>query len=432
MDYNDFISNALKNYEAMPYEANELYKRQGIGFDLAPYEKALSSGAGSNESLKGFAEAASSKLKTKFDAVIGDGKVIYCSVPGLTLSSTESVYDTISKCSMYRSSEDKFVAFANAFAKDAVLLRIGQSQKTALNILFVYGATVPPLQLYARVEAGAHAVLNEVFASKDGNIMSGIMQEITLGANSSTEVNVLHVENGGTKSFGMLKASAEENSALVVNNLYSGSGMSRHRGGLLSKGRGAQVDFNDIILGAEEQKFDLYTEIINEGPESRCSAETKAVALDKSAVIVKGMAKVIHGSRKSISYLKEKGILYDKGTQIKMMPDMSIDESDVKATHSSSVAPIDEDSLFYLGARGLAHDDAKRVIVDGFVLGSISKIGDTHARVLATAMAIGKLRDRVIGLREIEARDAWADTNESPQQSAFAGSYKYQYRGDLK
>ncbi len=431
MSYNAFVSDALKNYKALPYEANELYKRQGVGFSLDEYEEALRSGGVIDGALGEYAESAAAKLRTKFDAVIGDGAIIYNSVPGLKLVPMETAYNEFSKDSMHRSTEDKFVAFANAYAKNALVLDVAPGANIVINVLLVYGATAPPLQLFVNGGEGSRFALNEVFASKDGDIMSGILQEIRVGKNSVVEVNSLHSENVGTRSFGLMKASAGDGASLRVNNLYSGSGTSRHRSGLLSEGRGANIDSNDVILGSDEQKFDLYTATINEGAGTRCSVETKAVALDRSVMIVKGMAKIIHGSKKSTSYLKERGVLYDRGTQIRMMPDMSIDESDVKATHSSSVSPIDDDSLFYLASRGLQQENAKRVMIDGFMLGTLGRIVNTHARMLATALAIGKLRDRVIGLREIDAKDAWASAS-GQQQGMFADSYKYQYGGGAR
>ena len=430
MPYDLFVSAALKSYASMPYEVNELYKRQGIGFDLHAYEEELKLGNATGTHVAAYAAEAASKLKTKFDAVVGDGELLHNNVTGLRLAPMIEAYEDVSEASMHRNEEDKFVAFSNAFARNALILDVKEGSVVALNIVFAHDATTPPLQFFIRGAEGSNISINELFVSDDGSIMSGIVQEIALGRNAAAEVNVLHLEGAGTRTFGLTKASAGDSATLVLNNLYSGSGVGRYRTGLLSKGRGASIESNDVILGSGEQKFDLYTNTINDGEGSKCAVETKAVALDSSSIIVKGMAKIMHGSKKSASYLKERGILYDKGTQIRMMPDMSIDESDVKATHSSSVSPIDEESLFYLGARGLHHEDAKRIIVDGFMLGTLEKIGNSHGRVLATAMAIGKLRDRAIGLREIDAKDAWASTNGMVAHGPmFADSYKYRYAG---
>ena len=38
----------------------------------------------------------------------------------------------------------------------------------------------------------------------------------------------------------------------------------------------------------------------------------------------------------------------------------------IRCTHGATAGPIDKDQVFYLMSRGLSHDAAERLIVDGF------------------------------------------------------------------
>jgi Fe-S cluster assembly protein SufD len=48
------------------------------------------------------------------------------------------------------------------------------------------------------------------------------------------------------------------------------------------------------------------------------------------------------------------------------VPNLEIEENDVRCSHASAVGPIDEDQRYYLESRGVPSDVAERLIVLGF------------------------------------------------------------------
>ncbi|HUP83552.1 MAG TPA: SufD family Fe-S cluster assembly protein, partial [Candidatus Limnocylindria bacterium] len=56
-------------------------------------------------------------------------------------------------------------------------------------------------------------------------------------------------------------------------------------------------------------------------------------------------------------------------------PSLEIDQPDVRrASHSSSVGPIDETEIFYLMSRGIPRDVARKFIVLGFLEPVVARI----------------------------------------------------------
>ena len=49
------------------------------------------------------------------------------------------------------------------------------------------------------------------------------------------------------------------------------------------------------------------------------------------------------------------------------MPNLEIENNDVKCSHASTVSPVDEDQRFYLESRGVPTAEAERLIVAGFL-----------------------------------------------------------------
>jgi Fe-S cluster assembly protein SufD len=48
------------------------------------------------------------------------------------------------------------------------------------------------------------------------------------------------------------------------------------------------------------------------------------------------------------------------------VPNLDIDENDVRCSHASTVGPIDDEQLYYLESRGVEPAVAERLIVLGF------------------------------------------------------------------
>jgi Fe-S cluster assembly protein SufD len=48
------------------------------------------------------------------------------------------------------------------------------------------------------------------------------------------------------------------------------------------------------------------------------------------------------------------------------IPNLEIENNDVRCSHAASVGPVSDDELFYLQTRGIPRDEAERLIVTGF------------------------------------------------------------------
>ena len=55
-----------------------------------------------------------------------------------------------------------------------------------------------------------------------------------------------------------------------------------------------------------------------------------------------------------------------EGAGAESIPNLEILNNDVKCSHASTVGSIDEDQLYYLESRGVAPEEAERLIVLGF------------------------------------------------------------------
>ena len=425
MNHNEFVKGAMENYDKLPQERSEIYKRYFINIPLDL--KTLGNGApdtglGNCRSriLDGF-----SRFNTKFDIILGTGIFTDSQNPFVRVEGPEYLSTSL-KDSMHRTDEDKYVAYINAFVDKCVVVDVPDDGKANINMLMLNSAK--PLNVRIFVKAGNNSKLNvfQYFGSETSTASAlGTIHEISLGNNSEMEINALHNEDSNTVNLSFTKSRIGEDSRLRFNAVYSGASHTRVRNVIEATGNGSKIDANEIVLGSSEQKFDIGTYIINRGSHTSASLESKAALMDKSFCIMKGFAKIEKGATKAKSYVHERGILLDRGAKVDSLPDMSVDENDVKATHSSATAPIDPESVFYLMSKGIDELGVRSLLVSGFFSNSMAKVQSNIMKEMSMSLINSKLETKTYGtMPKIDTRNVWiaSDMNEGDM---FKGHYKY-------
>ena len=56
------------------------------------------------------------------------------------------------------------------------------------------------------------------------------------------------------------------------------------------------------------------------------------------------------------------------------IPSLWIDEDDVIASHSASSGMADDQAMFYLKSRGIPHQQAEKLITDGFIASLLNTV----------------------------------------------------------
>ena len=71
--------------------------------------------------------------------------------------------------------------------------------------------------------------------------------------------------------------------------------------------------------------------------------------------------------------------MLSEGTRADSIPNLEIETGDILgAGHASATGRFDDEQLFYLQARGINEDEARRLVVLGFLTEIIQKIGNVE------------------------------------------------------
>ena len=90
------------------------------------------------------------------------------------------------------------------------------------------------------------------------------------------------------------------------------------------------------------------------------------------------------------SYEQNRNLVLSEGTRADSIPNLEIETGDIAgAGHASATGRFDDEHIFYLQSRGISEEEARKLVVRGFLLEVIAQIGDeaTEERLQAAVEA---------------------------------------------
>lgn len=113
------------------------------------------------------------------------------------------------------------------------------------------------------------------------------------------------------------------------------------------------------------QHWDI--EIIHAAPHTTSRTNIKGVVDGDGQAFVNGTIKVLSEAVGTEAFLEERILLVSPQARAEAIPNLEIKTDDVKCSHAATVGKIDEEELFYLQSRGISNNEAKKMIVEGFL-----------------------------------------------------------------
>ncbi len=287
---------------------------------------------------------------------------------------------------------DKLAQFARAHAALGLFVHVPRNVALEQPIVVRWSAGAPGRGLVSRLvialgENAQASVLEEQVAS-EAHPTEGEKQSLWWG---TTEVHLAagaHLSFGGQQDFGPSTLAIVNRHATLERDAQlkwalASVGAQLHKSRIDNRlvGRGSGVSQVEIGFGDRRQLFDLTSYTRHVGEDTTGDLLSKGVFLDRARGYIKGMITIEKGAKGTDSFLGEFAMLLAKEARSVTIPSLEIDQPDVRrASHSSSVGPIDETEIFYLMSRGIPREVARKFIVLGFLEPVVARIPLEQAR----------------------------------------------------
>jgi Fe-S cluster assembly protein SufD len=131
-------------------------------------------------------------------------------------------------------------------------------------------------------------------------------------------------------------------------------------------GQGGHTSLLAAYLGTDNQVHDFRTLQDHHAPRTESELLFKGAVADDSRSVYSGLIHIRNGAHGARAFQTNHNLVLSEGAHADSVPNLDIEENDVRCSHASTVGPIDEDQRYYLESRGISPAVAERLIVLGF------------------------------------------------------------------
>ena len=197
---------------------------------------------------------------------------------------------------------------------------------------------------------------------------------IVINKNSNLKNYIFDLNKNQNLRYSFTNIDIYENSN-SENFIYSsGSTFSKYEINTNLKEKYSSAFINGIINLDKNNHHEIKTNINHLAENTKSYQLIKSVLNDKSTGVYQGKIFVNDQAQKTDGYQLSKALLLNENTEFNGKPELEIYADDVKCSHGSTSGNLDENSIFYLMSRGLNYDQAKKLLIDGFINDVIEKI----------------------------------------------------------
>ncbi len=156
-------------------------------------------------------------------------------------------------------------------------------------------------------------------------------------------------------------------------------------------GKYSSAFVNGIFNLDNNKSHEIKTSINHLNENTKSYQLIKSVLGQNTKSAFQGKIFVKSNAQKTDGYQLSKAILLSDNAEFNAKPELEIYADDVKCSHGSASGSLNQDSIFYIMSRGLNYNEAKELLINGFLLDVVEKITDNE---------IKNLIKNIMGLKE--------------------------------
>jgi Fe-S cluster assembly protein SufD len=162
--------------------------------------------------------------------------------------------------------------------------------------------------------------------------------------------------------------------------LLLGGGTVRHEANVTIASDNAECRYDGAFVVSGREEANIVTSIDHAAVGGTTSELIKGVAAGRGHGAFQGKIIVREGAQQTDAKQTSRNLILGRRASIDTKPELEILADDVKCAHGASVGDLDEAALFYLRARGIPTDEARRLLVEGFLREPVEGVADPALR----------------------------------------------------
>ena len=221
--------------------------------------------------------------------------------------------------------------------------------------------------------------------------------EIIAGQNA--DVRLIEVQNWGNDvhAFVTQRTRQARDARVQLTSAAFGGRLSKERIDVDLTGDGSQADIVGIFVAQDDQHIEYNTRQDHHGLGATSNLLIKGAITDNAAAVQYGVIKIWPEGQKAGGYQTMRNLLLSEGASADPIPVLEIEADDVQCSHAAAVGPVDPEHLFYLESRGIPPEQAKHMVVQGFLDVATERLKDERVRTYVQDLIAQKLNQATDG-----------------------------------
>lgn len=133
------------------------------------------------------------------------------------------------------------------------------------------------------------------------------------------------------------------------------------------KGERAHAEFTGITFAGNGQYLDTGSKVVHAAPYTTSNINTKSISKDGGHAFYRGLLRVSKKAHHSKSNVSCESLMLDNRSKSDTLPIIELSNDNIDIGHEAKIGRISDDAIFYLMSRGISEQEAKAMIVRGFV-----------------------------------------------------------------
>ena len=132
-------------------------------------------------------------------------------------------------------------------------------------------------------------------------------------------------------------------------------------------GEGAHCEFTGVTFAGEGQYLDTGAKVIHAAPHTTSNVNSKSISKSGGTAIYRGVLNIGKNADHSKATVSCESLMLDQESQSDTIPSITIENDNVDLGHEAKIGRISDEAIFYLMTRGLVKEEARAMLVRGFV-----------------------------------------------------------------
>ncbi len=280
-----------------------------------------------------------------------------------------------------------FAALNAAFFQDGgfVYVPAGRRLEAPVHLLFISAAEEPGTASHPRnliiAEGGSQMTVLESYASTTpAPAFTNAVTELVVGDGAVVEHAKFQDESRTAFHLAAIRAHLGRRCNLTSHSVATGALLSRNNIRTTLAGEGVECVLNGLYLTRGDQLADHHMVVEHAQPHGSSHEYYNGILDGRSKGVFHGRILVRPAAQKTDAKQTNKNLLLSDDATVDTKPQLEIYADDVKCTHGATVGQLNEESVFYLRARGIGADTARRMLIHAFAGEIIERIRHAPAR----------------------------------------------------